>query len=159
MATHRRTLVRVTGSIGLHLILVAGALLMLFPFLWTVSSSFKDIGDIFNYPPSLWPASPTTENYTDLFSQNPFLRWYLNSIGVATASTVISVLLSALAGFGFAKYEFRGRGFLFKLLIGTLIVPFQLVLVPLFYIVSKLGWLDSYQALIVPFMALPSAFS
>ena len=126
---------------------------MLIPFLWTISSSFKQITDIFNFPPSLWPTAPTLANYADLFTQVPFARWYVNSIVVATMSTALAVFFSALAGFGFAKYDFPLRSLLFKILIGTLIIPFQLVLIPLFIIMSKIGWMDSYAALIVPFMA------
>jgi len=151
---HRqRVALRGVAAIALHLLLIVGAVVMVTPFLWTISSSFKDITDIFNFPPSLWPRTPTLANYADLFGKNPFVRWYANSIGVSVVSTALAVFFSALAGFGFAKYDFPLRDSLFKLLIGTLIVPFQLVLVPLFIIMSKIGWLDSYLALIVPFMA------
>ncbi len=149
----QRSVARGVGLSALHLLLIMGSAVMLVPFLWTISSSFKDVSDIFNFPPTLWPASPVLSNYTDLFSKAPFLRWYLNSIGVAVVSTALAVFFSALAGFGFAKYEFRGRALLFKILIGTLIVPGQLVLIPLFIMMSKIGWMDSYAALIVPGMA------
>jgi ABC-type glycerol-3-phosphate transport system permease component len=133
--------------------LLASAVVMLIPFAWTISSSFKDITDIFNFPPDFWPAQPVFSNYTDLFTKVPFMRWYLNSIMVAAVSTALAVFFSALGGFGFAKYEFPLRGVLFKVLIGTLVVPGQLVLIPLFIMMSKIGWLDSYAALIVPGMA------
>jgi len=149
----QRSVARGVGLSALHLLLIMGSAVMLVPFLWTISSSFKDVSDIFNFPPTLWPASPVLSNYTDLFSKAPFLRWYLNSIGVAVVSTTLAVFFSALAGFGFAKYDFRGRALLFKILIGTLIVPGQLVLIPLFIMTSKIGWMDSYAALIVPGMA------
>jgi len=131
---HRqRVALRGVAAIALHLLLIVGAVVMVTPFLWTISSSFKDITDIFNFPPSLWPRTPTLANYADLFGKNPFVRWYANSIGVSVVSTALAVFFSALAGFGFAKYDFPLRDSLFKLLIGTLI--------------------DSYLALIVPFMA------
>jgi len=149
----RKLLLGGVSAIGLHVILIIGSIAMLIPFLWTISSSFKQITDIFNFPPSLWPTSPTLSNYSDLFTQAPFARWYLNSVLVAAISTALAVFFSALAGFGFAKYDFPLRGVLFKILIGTLIIPFQLVLIPLFIIMSKIGWMDSYAALIVPFMA------
>ncbi len=149
----QRSVARGVGLSALHLLLIIGSMAMLIPFFWTISSSFKDVSDIFNFPPSLWPASPVLSNYTDLFSKAPFLRWYLNSIGVAVVGTALAVFFSALAGFGFAKYTFRGQALLFKILIGTLIVPGQLVLIPLFIMMSKIGWMDSYAALIVPGMA------
>ena len=149
----QRSVARGVGLSALHLLLIIGSMAMLIPFLWTISSSFKDVSDIFTFPPSLWPASPVLSNYTDLFSKAPFLRWYLNSIGVAVVGTALAVFFSALAGFGFAKYTFRGQALLFKILIGTLIVPGQLVLIPLFIMMSKIGWMDSYAALIVPGMA------
>jgi len=149
----RKLLLGGVSAIGLHVILIIGSIAMLIPFVWTISSSFKQITDIFNFPPSLWPIAPTLSNYADLFTQVPFARWYVNSIVVATISTALAVFFSALAGFGFAKYDFPLRSLLFKILIGTLIIPFQLVLIPLFIIMSKIGWMDSYAALIVPFMA------
>jgi multiple sugar transport system permease protein len=149
----RKLLLGGVSVLGLHVILIIGSIAMLIPFLWTISSSFKQITDIFNFPPSLWPTAPTLSNYADLFTQVPFARWYVNSIVVATMSTALAVFFSALAGFGFAKYDFPLRSLLFKILIGTLIIPFQLVLIPLFIIMSKIGWMDSYAALIVPFMA------
>jgi ABC-type glycerol-3-phosphate transport system permease component len=144
---------RGAGYTVLYLLLLVSCVVMLIPFAWTISSSFKDITDIFNFPPDFWPANPVFSNYTDLFSKVPFLRWYVNSIMVAAVSTALAVFFSALAGFGFAKYDFPWRGFLFKVLIGTLVVPGQLVLIPLFIIMSKIGWMDTYTALIVPGMA------
>lgn len=126
---------------------------MLVPFLWTASSSIKEITDIFNYPPTLWPPHPTLQNYVDLFAKRPYLAWYANTVGIAIIGTASTVFFSALAGFGFAKYDFRYRGVLFRVMISTLVVPTQLVLIPLFIMISKMGWSDSYQALIVPFMA------
>jgi ABC-type glycerol-3-phosphate transport system permease component len=149
----QRTAGRVVGFVLLYVLLLASAVVMLIPFAWTISSSFKDITDIFNFPPDFWPAQPVLSNYTDLFTTVPFARWYINSIMVAAVSTALAVFFSALAGFGFAKYDFPLRGVLFKVLIGTLVVPGQLVLIPLFIMMSKIGWMDSYAALIVPGMA------
>lgn len=149
----RRILLRVVGRSALYLVLIVTSLITLVPFYWTAVSSIKEVTDIFNYPPDLWPPRVVFSNFDDLFGTVPYLRWYANSVGVATVSTALAVFFSALAGFGFAKYEFPLRGMLFRVLIGTLVVPGQLVLIPLFIIMSKIGWTDSYLALIVPGLA------
>ena len=137
----------------LHLALVIGLVVTALPLVWTVSSSLKPVADIFTYPPRLLPQHATLQNYQRLFAGQPFGRWLFTSIWVAFVTTVISVFLSALAGFGFAKYRFRGRRILFDVMFSSLLVPFAVVLAPLFVEVARLGWADSYIALILPWVA------
>lgn len=137
----------------LYVLLVFFGIVMILPFLWSVSSSFKDIGEIFNYPPTLIPNHPMVTNYINLVYNTKFIRWYLNSLFITVTYTLGSVFLSALGGYGFAKYDFKGKTVLFSILIGSMIVPFQITLIPTFLIINRLKLVDSYLALILPGLA------
>jgi ABC-type glycerol-3-phosphate transport system permease component len=137
----------------LHLLLLTGALLTLLPFLWMVLGSFKTTTEIFRLPLVFLPQEWYFQNYVDLFVTRPFAGWYRNSGVIAFVQTLAVLFFSSLAGFGFGKYEFRGRGFLFTVLIASMIIPFGVILIPLYVLVNKLGMLDTYAALIMPFMA------
>ncbi|WP_427366632.1 carbohydrate ABC transporter permease [Candidatus Caldatribacterium saccharofermentans] len=141
--------------IVIHLFLIVGAGFMLLPLIWCLSSSFKTSGEIFTYPPTLLPKDPTLSNYTELFSRFPYGKWYLNSIVYTVLLTTLSVFFCSLAGFAFAKYRFALQKPLFAIVLAALIVPFQVVLIPLYVTITKLGWMNTYYALVVPFMASP----
>jgi ABC-type glycerol-3-phosphate transport system permease component len=140
-------------SIVLTGLLLAGLAVPLLPLLWTLSSSFKPVSDIFTYPPQLLPSPGTLENYRRLFSEIPFPRWFWNTLGVSVVSTGLALFFSALGGYAFAKYEFRGKTLLFNIVLGSLLVPFAVLLIPLFVLITRIGWADSFLALIVPWMA------
>ncbi|MBV7331420.1 carbohydrate ABC transporter permease [Chloroflexi bacterium TSY] len=141
------------GGFLLHIVVLSGALLTVLPFGWMIISSFKNTGEIFRWPPWLLPETIDLFNYVTLFTKWSFGTWYLNSIGLAVLTTLAVLFFSSLAGFGFAKYNFRGKNGLFILLIGSTMIPFQLILIPLFIMISRLGWVDTYVALVVPFVA------
>ncbi len=140
-------------SIVIHLVLIAGALVTVFPFVWMVSGSFKVTSELFSNPPSLLPEKWIVTTYVQLLRETMFVRWYGNSLLVGVLETVAVLFFSSLAGFGFAKYEFQGRDVLFNILIASMIIPFGVILIPLYVLVSKLGLLDKYFTLIFPFMA------
>lgn len=140
-------------SIVVHLALLAGAGLTVLPFVWMVLGSFKSTGELFRSPPPLWPQRWLLQNYIDLFEQTLFVRWYGNSLLVASLQTFAVLFFSSLAGFGFGKYDFRGRDLLFNILIASMIVPFGVILIPLFIMTSRMGLLNNFAMLIVPFMA------
>jgi multiple sugar transport system permease protein len=138
------------GTLLKYAILVVGAVIMVFPFLWMVDASLMSSSEIQARPPVWFPSDPEFENYPELLDNMPFHRLYLNSI-IVTGLTVFGVLFtSSLAGFGFAKYQFPGKNVLFYLILATLMIPFFVTLIPVFYIVRQLGWLDSLQGLILP---------
>ncbi len=153
---------RVGIAIGkglVYLLLITGGVVTVFPFLWTISASFKDTGEMFRYPPSLIPPVLRVSNYVTLFTFSErvqFVRWYLNSIVLTVSSVLISLVFCSMGGFGFAKYDFRFRRPLFAILLGSMMVPFQVVLIPLFVMMIRINWVDTYRALILPFSA--SAF-
>jgi ABC-type glycerol-3-phosphate transport system permease component len=145
---------RWTPSLALiHLVLALGVLISVGPLAWVALSSFKQVSDIFRYPPQLIPSPGTLDSYRTLFGEIPFSRWFVNSVVTSVVATAAAVFFSALAGYAFAKYRFRGRRFLFDVMFSSLMVPFAVVLVPLFIEITRLGWADSYLALVVPWIA------
>ena len=139
--------------IALYVLLAIGIIIALLPFYWMFTSSFKTSGDIWIYPPELIPKSPTLVNYINLVTDSLFPRHFVNSTIVAICYTALSLFFASLGGFAFAKYSFPGRDVLFVALLGTMMIPTEVTLVPLFIIMSRIGWVDSYASLIIPFSA------
>jgi multiple sugar transport system permease protein len=134
--------------------LLAGlTLVSLFPLLWMLSVSFMHAGEASVLPPPLLPASPTLDNYRELFMRGGMTRYLMNSLLLATAVTLISLLFNAMAGYAFAKLQFAGQKRLFKLLIGTLIIPGQVAMMPLFLLLKQMGLVNTYGGIIAPAMA------
>jgi ABC-type glycerol-3-phosphate transport system permease component len=148
-STSRRRL----NAILLNVIVALGGIIMVAPLVWMVSASFKPLNEIYAYPPTIIPQNMTTANYDRLMDDWPFVNWYANSLIVAVLLTAAVLFFTSLAGYGFAKYRFKGSNILFVVLLGSTMIPFQLVLVPLFILMSRLGWTNSYWCLVVPFMA------
>jgi multiple sugar transport system permease protein len=137
----------------LYVTLSALLLVFIAPLVWAISGSFKNRGDIFSTPPTLIPNPATTENYTNLLTTQPFWSWFGMSLAVAIIATVISVFVCALAGYGFAKFNFRGKKILFSIMFSSLSVPFAVILVPLFILVVKTGLSTPLFSLVVPWVA------
>ncbi|HEV2073184.1 MAG TPA: carbohydrate ABC transporter permease [Thermomicrobiales bacterium] len=131
-------------------ILALGAFVMLLPFAWMLSSSLMSTQEVIARPLTWIPSALRFENYEALSDAIPLGRMYVNSIIVTTLTTLGILLTSSLAGYGFAKFQFAGRDFLFLLVLATMMIPFFVVLLPIFYMVSQLGWINTYQGLIVP---------
>lgn len=136
----------------LYLVLIVVVVLTGAPYLYMITGSFKLNGEIFNYPLTFIPQQPTFENYTRLLSGSdiPYVRQFGNSLFVAITQTLLTLLVASMVGWGFAKYEFLGKQPLFLFLLATLTFPFQVTLVPLFLLMLRIGWLDSYWAIILP---------
>jgi len=133
-----------------YLLLVAGAVLMVAPLVWMALASFKTLPEILRVPPTLLPESLHLDNYRTVLGDTAFVRYFLNSVLVA-GITVASVLItSSMAGYAFAKFEFPGRRVLFVLVLATLMIPFQVRVIPLYVLASDLGLLDSYAGLVLP---------
>ena len=138
-----------------HILLGFLSLMALFPFLWMVATSFKQTTVLFRWPPEFIPRSPTTANYVSLWTQSDFVYWMKNSVIISAVVTTISLLFNSMAAYSFAKRSFPGRDILFLLVLGTLMVPGQVTLVPVFLLISKLRWVNTYQAMILPLVAGP----
>lgn len=132
-----------------HAALLCGAFVSAMPFLWMITTSLKPAGALYE-PPLLVPTHFEWQNYADAWRAAPFPRFFLNSAVMAVGITLAQTLLSAMAGYAFARLRFPGRNALFLLVLGTMMIPFPITLIPSFLIVADLGWLDTYQALIVP---------
>lgn len=128
------------------------AVLTAAPFVYMISGSFKLNSELFSYPITIIPQHPTLENYTRLLNgqEIPFVRQFLNGFWVAILQTFLTLFVAGLVGWGFAKYEFRGKKFLFGFLLATMMFPGQVALVPLFLLMVNIGWIDNYLAIIVP---------
>ena len=132
-------------------LLLVGALLMCGPFIWMLSTSLKPMADVFQFPPQLWPSHAQPQNYLRIFSTIPFGRAIANSLIVATGVTLLQLIVCSLAAYAFACLRFRGREILFLVYLSALMVPSQVTLIPNFILVRNLGWIDSYQGLILPY--------
>ncbi len=136
--------------------LCALALLMLTPFLWMLLTSLKTQQEAFQYPPSLFPSSPQWQNYTQLFTLVPFGRYFFNTVIVTVAVVAGQLVISSMAAYAFARLKFVGRDFIFLFYLATMMVPFQITLIPLYLLVFQLGWVNTYWGLIAP--GLSSAY-
>ncbi|MGI8907263.1 MAG: carbohydrate ABC transporter permease [Candidatus Sumerlaeaceae bacterium] len=136
-----------------------GAFLMLLPFYWMVITSLKDTQEALEYPPKWWPSKPQCQNYVEAWNKPEvgFGRYYWVSIYTTVVTTLGTLFTSVLAAYAFAKMRFFGKNLLFYLVLATLMVPGQVLIIPDYIILARLEWLDTYKALIVPWLA--SVFS
>jgi multiple sugar transport system permease protein len=134
-------------------LLIAGAFITLFPLLWMLSVSFMQRGEASTFPPPLLPAHATLANYHELFERAGMGRYLFNSLLIAAATTVLSLLFNLAAGYAFAKLRFAGRERVFQTLLGALVIPAQVAMIPLFLIMKWLGLVNSYGGVIVPALA------
>lgn len=132
------------------------AFLMVFPFLWMVVTSFKEFNQVFVLPPSFIPHPIHWENYIAAWQSAPFGMYFFNSIFTTVVIVALQLVSSILAGYAFARLNFKGKTLLFLMVLATMMVPIQVTFIPNFLVLHQLGWLDTYMALIAPFGA--SAF-
>jgi len=138
---------------GWHLILLPLAFLMIMPMVWMVITSFETLNETRHFPPILVPSGLRWQNYTQVLQQAPFARWMLNTVVVTTAVVVANLFFCSLAGYAFARIKFFGRDVVFILVLATLMIPFQVIMIPTFVIVRTLGLIDKLPVLIVPNLA------
>jgi multiple sugar transport system permease protein len=156
MVAGRRKAPGVLGQVVLYAMAVLIAAVMLLPFVWMITTSLRSAADVIANPYSLVPHPAFPQNYATAFKAAPFWRYLANSLIVGVAAVLLSVLFSSMSGFGFAKYRFPGRNVFFVLVLSTLMVPFQMTMIPLYMIVIKLGLVNDLKALLIPFLG--SAF-
>lgn len=150
MATKRVNIFNVLGQVPKYGALILLSLWMLLPFYWMVSASLMTSKEIIQMPPPLVPAIAQWHNYVRVTEVVDLGKSYLNSI-LVTGLTVVGILFtSSLAGFAFAKYQFPGRDVLFAMILATMMIPFFVILIPVFYIVKQFGWTNNYAGLIMP---------
>lgn len=135
----------------IFIILLAGALITVGPFAWMLTTSIKPDPEVFRYPPTVFTSNPQWQNYLEIFSAIPFGRAFLNSVVVTLSITVLQLIICSMAAYAFACMTFRGREAVFLLYLAALMVPPQVTIIPNFMLVRTLGWIDTYQGLILPF--------
>lgn len=138
------------GNVPIWLLGLAIAALWIMPFVWMVSTSFKYPGDVMTVEIEWLPRRVTFQNYIDIFSKYPVWRWTLNSVIVSVSATFLCVLSGAMAGYALARMTFPGRNLLFVVYIASLMVPIEVYAVPMLLGIIKVGWGNTYQALILP---------
>jgi multiple sugar transport system permease protein len=136
-----------------HLVLIPIAVVMLIPMVWMLVTSLETLNETRHFPPVLLPHTLVPGNYTQVLQQAPFARWFVNTMIVTVATVAGNLLFCSLAGYAFARIKFFGREVVFILLLATLMIPFQVVMIPTFIIVKDLGLINTLNALIVPNLA------
>jgi multiple sugar transport system permease protein len=137
--------------VAAYIVLIGGALTMIVPLLWMVSTSLKTLVEANGFPPTWLPSVPQWANYLEIFDQVPFAQFIFNSAKVSILAVIGQLLTTSMAGFVFARLQFRGREVLFALLLITLMIPPQVTLIPQYLIFRELGWINTHLALIAPF--------
>ncbi|WP_059172581.1 carbohydrate ABC transporter permease [Bacillus sp. FJAT-27445] len=141
------------GKLLLYLILCGYAVTTIVPFLWALSSSFKTLQEIVSGTMSFIPKNFTLDNYKQIFiEQEHFPRWMFNSLFIASVGTVLNLTFNSMAGYALARLKFPGRKPIFIIVLGVLMIPAQVTMIPNYLILKELGWLNSYQGMIVPSM-------
>ena len=138
------------GRVLLFVALLAGAALVLLPFAYMVSTSFKSLDEVFKTPIQWLPKTLRWDNCTTPLRDQPILHYFKNSILVAVSVTLLNLLTCSLAGYSFAKFRYPGRDLLFGTVLATMMIPLASMIIPLFIVVRDLGWVDSYWGLIIP---------
>lgn len=144
-------------AIALAALLLVMAIPLLFPLWWMISSAFKGTHEIFAYPPRLIPEALRLDNFEQVFIRQPFARQYLNSLYIAALNVAGTIAVSSLAGYAFARIRFPGRTMLFVLLVSALLMPLEVLIIPLYILMKELGWLGTHLPLIVePIFGAPA---
>lgn len=138
-------------TISLYAVLSVFGLLALLPFVWLVSTSFKGAEELFSFPPVLIPEKFVLQNYTGVWNAVPFLAYTVNSIIVSVASIVLNVTLASLAGFALARYRFKGRNLFFLFVLGTMMAPKEVIIIPLYTTILKMHLADTLTGVVLPF--------
>ncbi len=138
------------NKVLIHILALTGAVVFLIPFLWMISTSLKPIEKIFHYPPQWIPDPILWRNYTEALTVAPFALYFRNSVLVTTLSVVGQIASSAIVAYGFARLRFPGRDILFIVLLATMMLPWQVTMIPLFILYRNLDWINTYYPLVVP---------
>ncbi len=150
----RQTPIRLAGSIVIFLFLCFLAILVLLPVSWMTLSAFKTEKEIISWPPTFWPLHWTLQNFADVQARIDIVRYIMNSAIYAGVTTALSVVVNGMAGYGYSHFEFKGKTGCFLLTLATMMVPFQVIMVPLFLIVFKMHMYNTYFGLIIPRIAV-----
>lgn len=147
-------------AIAWYAVMAVLAVPFLFPLWWMFTSSLKPSSEIFAFPPTLWPADPDLQAYADVFVLQPFARQYFNSLYIAILVTAGTLFVGALAGYGFARLRFPGQNIVFLVLVSALLLPNEVMIIPLFQMMESFGWVDTHLPLIlIPMLGAQAVFA
>ena len=141
---------RVLGDTGAWVLLVLGSVVMLIPFLWMVLMSVKSLDEVYTFPPVIFPREWLFSNYLEVWNQVPVARFFANSSMVSLLTTLGVLLTSSLGGYSFARIDYPGRNTIFLMYLSTMMIPFAVIMIPLFWQMRLFGWVNNLAALIVP---------
>lgn len=148
---------KLSSKVGVYSLLIAGVVISIAPFYWMLVGSTLPSGEIFRLPPKLLPGDYLAQNLQSLNESLGFAKIFWNSLFIALVYTLVSTLISSMAGYAFAKFTFKGKNFFFFIILCTLMIPSQVTLIPLFEMMVTFNWLNTYQAIILPTLASPFA--
>ncbi len=144
-------------SILLGVLLFFLTFLFLMPIIWVIGSSFKSTGELFSWPPSLFGKSPSWNNYIKALEEGDFTGYFLNTVFVSIVATILTVIVNVMSGYAFAKYRFKGQTVLFGIVLATLMVPLEVIMIPIFKVIVATNLYNSLWGLIIPAVASPTA--
>lgn len=144
---------QVIGKIFIYAVLAVGAAITILPFVWMILSSLKDSMEVTRMPPTFFPMVWHFDNYATALQVAPLGRYFLNTVLVTVVTSLLVVFVSILAAFGFSRMHFPGRNLLFSILTATLMIPGEMLIITNYVTVANLGWIDTKQALIIPWIA------
>ncbi|MEK3723031.1 carbohydrate ABC transporter permease [Paenibacillus sp. FSL H8-0034] len=148
--------VNLPEAAGLLLLLAVG-LIYLFPFYWMIVTSFKTLPETLVFPPSFFPKQLKFENYLDVWKTGPFPRYVFNSFLVAILTTALQLIVAIPAAYAFARRRFKGSKIVYAMILAGMMLPMQVVIIPIYLLLSELGWINTYAALTIPYMVSPFA--
>lgn len=152
----RRRPRRTGAKVATYVVLIVGAIVMIVPLLWTLSTSLKDQSQVFTYPIQWIPKPFKWSNYADAFATAPIGTYLVNTVILTAIGVAGSLIGSSIAGYGFARFRFRGRQAMFAIMLATMMVPMWTVIIPMYLMFQRIGWLDTYLPIVVPaFFAIP----
>jgi lactose/L-arabinose transport system permease protein len=152
-----RTFQNISSKWWIYILLMLGVILSIAPFYWMVIGSTLPTGEIFRVPPKLFPGNYLAKNFQSLNESLGILKIFWNSLFIAIVYTFICTLMSAMAGYAFAKFKFKGKNGIFFIILCSLMIPSQVTLIPLFEMMVSFDWLNTYKAIILPSLASPFA--
>lgn len=149
---------RMLGTALIYIVVISAGILFALPFLWAIGSSLKPITEIFKFPPTMWPTEPRWQNYADVFQIAPFFRFIVNTVYITLFAMLGQILSASAVAYGFSRFRFPGRDMLFFIVLSTMMLPWQVTIVPTFLLFRFLGWINTYFPLILPFFFGGGAF-
>lgn len=148
---HRKKMKATPGKILVFILLLVGSLAMLLPFLWMAISSLKSQTELLQMPPTIFPKQPTLKNYQRVLEGIPFLHYYANSLATGLLNMAAGLFTSCIAGYIFAKYDFRGKNMLFVTMLACMMIPYDTLMIPLYRIMVAFRWTNTFLVLTVPY--------